>query len=286
MKCIAQLKIHTKPEILQECTQEEKEDIDVLKILEEKQTNQIEKIEKLLNYRYPYEASTKIPTKTSVTKIKQAEQEKLEISFPIPKFMQKEEDIKLTGAQKGTLIHLCMQKLVIGKKYDANGIQELIKGLQEKEIITEKEAQNINIQAVLMFTKTKIWEEMQQAKEVQREKPFYVTIPASEIYGEGNEENNIENNEVSSGAGNEKRNEDIKENVLVQGIIDLYYLNKNGELILVDYKTDFVQTAEELIEKYKTQLDLYKRALEESMGQKVKNIYIYSTFLGKEIEIC
>ena len=72
---------------------------------------------------------------------------------------------------------------------------------------------------------------------------------------------------------------------MVQGIIDLYYINKEDELILVDYKTDFVQKEMELVNKYEKQLLLYKSALEESLDKEVNHIYIYSTFLGKEIEV-
>lgn len=174
----------------------------------------------------------------------------------------KEEDTKLTGAQKGTLLHLCMQKLDEKKEYDFKVIEELIEHLVEKEIITEKEAENINRKAILQFTKSRTWQEMKQAKEIQKEKPFYITVPAKEIY-----------------------QEEIEEEILVQGIIDLYYRNQKDELILVDYKTDFVETEEELINKYKKQLELYKKALEEALEKKVSHIFIYSTFLGKEIEL-
>ena len=103
---------------------------------------------------------------------------------------------------------------------------------------------------------------MKDAKDVYKEKPFYINIPAKDIY-----------------------EEDVQEQILVQGIIDLYYINENDEIILVDYKTDFVESEDELIEKYKTQLFLYKKALEEALNMKVNSIYIYSTFLGKEIKI-
>ena len=76
---------------------------------------------------------------------------------------------------------------------------------------------------------------------------------------------------------------ELEENILVQGIIDLYYINKNNELVLVDYKTDFVQNENELIEKYKVQLELYKTALEEALQRKVDKVYIYSTQLEKNI---
>ena len=77
----------------------------------------------------------------------------------------------------------------------------------------------------------------------------------------------------------------MEEEILVQGIIDLYYIDKNNNLVLVDYKTDFVSQAQELIQKYKVQLDLYKKALEEALNKKVSKVYIYSTYLKKEIEI-
>ena len=62
-------------------------------------------------------------------------------------------------------------------------------------------------------------------------------------------------------------------------------INEKDELILVDYKTDYVKEEKELIEKYKVQLELYKKALEESLDRKVEKIYIYSTQLNKAIEI-
>ena len=73
----------------------------------------------------------------------------------------------------------------------------------------------------------------------------------------------------------------------MQGIIDLYYRNKQGKLILVDYKTDFVETENEksLVEKYKKQIEIYKRAIEEGTGEKVSKTYIYSLYLGKILEI-
>ena len=105
---------------------------------------------------------------------------------------------------------------------------------------------------------------MINAHVVQREKAFYINIPAKEIY-----------------------HEDLEENILVQGVIDLYYINSNNELVLVDFKTDYVEDRNEeiLIDKYKVQLDLYKRALEQALNKKVNQVYIYSTYLEKEILI-
>ena len=250
--------------MLELCQKIEKQDKNMLEIMEKQEIKeeQIEKIAKALVKSYSYEASTKIPTKTSVTRIKQGLQEKNEIHFPAPKFAQKEEDIPLTGSQKGTLVHLCMQKLDEKQEYDLLKIKEFISDLERKEIITPKEAQSINPMLVLKFTQSEIWQGMKQAKEIQREKPFYRNIQAKEIY-----------------------QEEVEELVLVQGVIDLYYRDKNDEIVLVDYKTDFVQKPEELVAKYKSQLAFYKKALEEALEQKVQHVFIYSTFLAKEIEV-
>ena len=56
-------------------------------------------------------------------------------------------------------------------------------------------------------------------------------------------------------------------------------------MILVDYKTDYVKDEQILIDKYRIQLDLYKRALEDALGRIVDEVYIFSTFLGKEIKV-
>ncbi|MFR5683845.1 MAG: hypothetical protein ACLUD1_07320, partial [Clostridia bacterium] len=64
-----------------------------------------------------------------------------------------------------------------------------------------------------------------------------------------------------------------------------YYISKQDELILVDYKTDFVKEENELILKYHEQLKIYQRALEKALNRKVNHIYLYSVYLNKEIEI-
>lgn len=252
---------------------------EIIQITDE-QKIKMSQIEKELNYKYKNLLATKIPTKTSVTKIKKMENEytqenavdlfeigkkhEEEITFDIPKFMKSNEQEKISGAQKGTLLHLCMQRLQPNQEYTIEKIKNMIQDLVFKEIISSVEAENINKSAILKFTKSNIWKELQEAKEIYKEKPFYITIDAKSIY-----------------------HEEVEEEVLVQGIIDLYYINKNDELILVDYKTDFVEDGKEneLIDKYKKQLELYKNALKSALKRNVNRVYIYSTFLSKEIEV-
>ena len=207
---------------------------------------------------------SKIEGKTSVSKIKQKENNDNEFrktSMKSPEFL-KEQTNKLTGAQKGTLIHLCMQYLNINEDYTKEKIEDLIDDLLFKKKISSIEAENIDTNKILDFTKSNLWKDLKKAKLVEREKAFYITIPINELY-----ESNMEGE------------------ILVQGIIDLYFINEDDELILVDYKTDYVQQKEELIEKYSKQLELYKRALEEALDKKVSKVYIYSTYLNREIRL-
>lgn len=280
------LNLYKKKDILNRCKKIQKEKVNVIEELNKKEITKEEfkTLEKILNYTYPNKLATTIPTKTSVTKLKQVEQEKLDIGieeligkqrnledkiedvieFPKPQFLKLEEKNKLTGAQKGTLIHLCMQNLDEKVDYNLIKVKELINSLVEKQIITKIEADNINPFKILEFTKSEIWKELKTAKLIEREKPFYLNIPANTIY-----------------------NEEIEETILVQGVIDLYYVNKNNELILVDYKTDYIEKNKkyELVNKYKKQLELYQEALEQSFNKKVSKKYIYSTCLGQAIEI-
>ena len=280
------LNLYKKKDILNRCKKIQKEKVNVIEELNKKEITKEEfkTLEKILNYTYPNKLATTIPTKTSVTKLKQVEQEKLDIGieeligkqrnledkiedvieFPKPQFLKLEEKNKLTGAQKGTLIHLCMQNLDEKVDYNLMKVKELINSLVEKQIITKIEADNINPFKILEFTKSEIWRELKTAKLIEREKPFYLNIPANTIY-----------------------NEEIEETILVQGVIDLYYVDKNNELILVDYKTDYIEKNKkyELVNKYKKQLELYQEALEQSFNKKVSKKYIYSTCLGQAIEI-
>jgi len=248
---------------------------------------QLEEISKQLEWKYKYEKSSKIPTKTSVTKIKEMENEanfdfneylkkttegnenfsessnEYKKELKAPKFMNEEENI--TSARKGSLMHLCIQKLDESKEYSLKDIQELVNNLEQKEIITKKEAESINVNKLEKYTKSSLWNELKNAKKVYKEEPFYINVPASKIY----------------------KDEELEENILVQGIIDLYYIDKDDKIVLVDYKTDYVEKGKEqsLIDKYKVQLNLYKEALEKALNKKVDKVIIYSIWLQKEIEI-
>ena len=271
LKDITNLNIYNKNDIIKKSTsQENSKEIDVIKIMQniEDDDEQYEKIKQILEYKYKNEKATSIPTKTSITQIKEViskeETDKITVTTELPKFIKGTEQEKITSARRGSLVHLCMQRLDEKKDYKLKDVEELIMDLKQRKIITELEAESMPVNKILEFTKSIIWNELKTAKEVYKEKPFYISVPAKEIYGE-----------------------DIEENVLVQGVIDLYYVDKNDKLVLLDYKTDYVEKGKEnqLIEKYKTQLKWYKRALESALNRKVDKVYIYSVYLQKSCEV-
>ena len=101
-----------------------------------------------------------------------------------------------------------------------------------------------------------------RARNLMREKPFMMGISASELDPKFPEE----------------------EMVLVQGIIDAFFI-EDGEVVLIDYKTDRVSDGETLIRRYKKQIELYRRAIEAATGYRVKESYLYSVALRKAVQI-
>ena len=223
-----------------------------------------EKINEILNWQYKYKEMTNIQSKMSVTKIKELKnnetqkQQHIEIK---PKFML--DKTKVSSAERGTITHLILQKLDFTKEYSKEELAQFVNNLCTKNIITQIQKDSINVEKIYQIINTQFIKNLKNAKEIKKETPFYTYINTKEIYNTQN-----------------------SENILVQGIIDLYYINQQNEVILVDYKTDYVEgSGEELIDKYKVQLEIYKKALEESLKEKVKHVYIYSIYLNKEIEI-
>ena len=256
------LKTLAKEEVVEQIDLKEK----IGQILKNKSDEENKKSEQalkeLLEWKYDYIVDTTLPTKSSVTKIKQEkikleeilkgiESEEVEYKKSYtPKFMQ--EDKKISNAEKGTLVHLCIQRLDEKKDYELKDIQNMILNLVEKEIITQNEADAIDVNLIYQYTKSQLFEELRQAKEVHKEQPFYINIPAKDVVSEA---------------------ENSKKNILVQGIIDLYYIDKNDNLVLIDFKTDYISNEpnakEKILDKYKVQLEIYKTALEQALGRKV-----------------
>ena len=225
--------------------------IDVIKDISKEQK---EEVNKKLTWKYKYIESTKIEGKTSVSAIAKYGEKNIQI-VEKPKFMQNIEI--LNKAEIGTLMHLILQKLDFRENYNEKTLNDLIQKLIYLNIVTEKQSQYIDKKRLLEFTKTELFKEIQNAKEIYKEQPFHMSVI----------------------------DENTKESILIQGIIDLYYINQNNEIVLVDYKTEYVEknNEQELIEKYKPQLKKNKKAIEEALNKNVEKVYIYSVYLNKEI---
>lgn len=226
------------------------------------------RVNELLNWKYPYEESVELPSKTSVTALKNS---KIKIDDNNIKIIGEEISTKIIGTEfnentelkelvleenneikpteRGTLIHLVLQKL------NDENIEETIEKLNIDNERKKYLKESINI--FEDYIHSKLFNELKGAKKVFKEAPFYM---------------NVKDNQTN-------------EEILMQGIIDLYFINQNDELILVDYKTDKNVDENILKTRYNNQLLMYKIPLEKSLKRTVDKVYIYSTYLSKEVEI-
>lgn len=177
-----------------------------------------------------------------------------------PQALQSEEDV-LTGAQWGTLMHEAMQWLPLAQYTQASLTKEL-DALVTKGTFTEEERNLLSDTSLYKFFSSDLGKRLINAKRIERELPFSMLFEGKRVY------DTLEDGE----------------NLFLQGIIDTAF-EEDGEWVLVDYKTDRVKSGEDLIKRYKIQMDLYKEALQRLTGMPVKECYIYSFRLHDAIII-
>ena len=177
-----------------------------------------------------------------------------------PQALQSEDDV-LTGAQWGTLMHEAMQWLPLAQYTQASLTKEL-DTLVMKGTFTEEERNLLSDTSLYKFFSSDLGKRLINAKRIERELPFSMLFDGKRVY------DTLEDGE----------------NLFLQGIIDTAF-EEDGEWILVDYKTDRVKSGEDLIKRYKIQMDLYKEALQRLTGMPVKASYIYSFRLHDAIII-
>ena len=168
-----------------------------------------------------------------------------------PQALQSEDDV-LTGAQWGTLMHEAMQWLPLVTYTQASLTKEL-DALVANGTFTEEERNLLSDTSLYKFFSSDLGKHLINAKRIERELPFSMLFEGKRVY------DTLEDGE----------------NLFLQGIIDTAF-EEDGEWVLVDYKTDRVTSGEELIKRYKIQMDLYKEALQRLTGMPVKACYIYS----------
>lgn len=232
-----------------------------------------ESLKEQFAYAYPYRELEGKKLKYTVSELKKRAylgEEAGEILYEeetviplIPKFLQEEEG--LAGASRGSAYHRVMELLDFTRSYDGEQMKTAISEMEKEGRISPEMAACVKDADILGFATSKSGERMRRAAGkglLWKEQPFVLGIPMEDVYPDMKEER--------------------REMVLIQGIIDVYFEEPEG-LVVLDYKTDRVRTGEELSRKYRAQLDYYARALEQITGKRVREKIIYSFTLREEI---
>ena len=249
---------------------------------------------------YPHRNLERLYTKTTVSELKKAGMaeaaeeayhlfEEEEVVPYLPRFVRSED--KLGGAARGSAYHKALELFPFGSWMarkdagragsgkenagkdrvsesaengaDRKALEALLDEMREQGRLLPEYREAVSPWRLEAFLKSALAARMGRADAaglLHKEQPFVLGIPASEL------------------------GEDFpgEETVLIQGIIDVYF-EEDGELVVADYKTDAVTQAEELVNRYRVQLDYYARALEQLTRKRVKEKIIYSFALQREI---
>jgi len=253
-------------------------------------------IHRVLTWEYPYLRDSETPAKWTVSDLKYILQARQDESAALavrwqagrgtprqtsqitakPRFLSAGSDVKagrrkvaFTNAEIGTIMHTVMQHLALDRNLDESEVKAQVAGLVSREILTEEQASQVNVKQIERFFASDLGERMKAAAKVYRELPFTMAIPLEELH---------------LPTGNPAETADSK--VLVQGVIDCIFEEGDGSLILLDFKTDgFAGETEEALEtltqRYREQIMLYTRAVEQIWRREIKESYLY--FFQKNI---
>lgn len=169
----------------------------------------------------------------------------------------------LTPAQRGTATHKFMQF----SDYAAAraDIESELARLVDGGFLSEDEGKAVNIGAAKQFFMSPLAERIFASDNVMREKKFAALFPAKFFYPE-------------------LTGESAEEKIVVQGIADCVFV-EDGELVIVDYKTDTGVDAEALLDRYSAQLEIYREALSQALGMPVKETLLYSFFMNSTVKV-
>jgi len=176
-----------------------------------------------------------------------------------PRFMQEKQ---LTPAEKGTAMHMVMQHVDLSKPVTEASLREQLDEMVDSELLYPEQREAIEIQWILAFFDTDIGKRLVLSEKVSREVPFYLSLSAKQVYPNW---------------------DGPEEPIFVQGVIDCVFEDAQGT-VLLDFKTDgittrfkggFEQAKPILEERYRLQLSLYARALEEIWKRPIEERYLY-----------
>ncbi|MGL5822160.1 MAG: helicase-exonuclease AddAB subunit AddA [Sarcina sp.] len=253
-----------------------------------------EEVLRRLDYKYKFIKACNIPSNISVSDLKKKAQEDIEVmnlfddseleefnknpeeeiikfddsENKLPRFLREKRGI--TPAQRGTILHFVMQHVDLDKTH-VKEIEKLLTLMVAKELLTEEEAKIVNPYKISGFFRSELGMRVLRAHKngykIYRELPFFREYKVIDLYTE--------------------LDKDIYANEMfrMQGIIDLFFEDEDG-VVLVDYKSDYIEKGkeEDLLERYKVQIDLYAETLQRILNKKVDEKYLYSFSLEDEIK--
>lgn len=224
-----------------------------------------------LSYRYPYAEQTAFPAKLTATQLKgRAIDEEISENTTLPprlrnlckpKFLAGK--MALTGAERGTALHLVMQDLDFFCEPNEQSVREQIEKLRAQRKLTDEQANAVDVHAIVRFLRSDLAARIRKSEQVEREYRFSLLRPVRDF-----------------------SSLDADDSVLLQGVVDCFF-EEDGELVVVDFKTDHVSRAQldERAEHYRPQLEAYSMALTRVMGKKVKEKVLYFFSAGEEMRL-
>lgn len=238
----------------------------------------VKNINARLDYQYPNQNLAGLYTKTTVSELKKAAYSEEDGAKPmfnakedatiLPKFLKGEE--KIPGTMRGNAYHKVMEVFPFHSypketMLTEDMVQEVINKAADNGKIPKEYIHLVQYKKICNFLNSSLGKRMRCAAiegKVYREQPFVYGIPANRL-----------SEEFPS-----------KETVLIQGIIDAYFEEKES-IVLLDYKTDVINEEDALVKRYQIQLNYYAEVLEKLLKKPVSDIMIYSFYLEKEIKL-
>jgi len=224
-------------------------------------------------WKYPYTGDVELPSKLTATQLKgrlldeeasqQAPQPPRPVRFERPRFAV--EKLGLTPAQRGTALHLVMQYIDFSKCGSVRAVTQEIARLVERKFLTPEQGKAAPPKKIAAFFASALGREVLAAPRLRREFKFSILVPARRYYEK---------------AGQEER-------ILLQGVVDAYFEDGNGELTVIDFKTDHVfgEKVERRAMDYAPQLAAYAGALEEITGKTVRRKVLWFFSEGRGVEV-
>ncbi|MDE7398341.1 MAG: UvrD-helicase domain-containing protein [Oscillospiraceae bacterium] len=223
--------------------------------------DEVERLCAIMNRNYEFDADTRQQSKLTVTQLAHMD-DKTPVILTTPSFIERSP----TGAERGNAYHHCMEFFPIDEIRGADSndyariVESSLEEMAEKRLISQRERNIVNIDNIVRFFTGELGQRMLKSGCVRREEPFYAEI------------------------GGNALNLDYGGDLSIQGRIDMYFV-EDGELVIVDYKSDSVTNLEKEKETYAQQVTIYGQVLPKLKGMPVRAIYLYAFTNGEAIEI-